>query len=895
MKASAWIRLYSSAVALVLFAAASSPLAAQPAPIASYPFNGSATDATGNGHNGTVVGAQPTVDRFGNAKSAFAFDGNDYIEVPHASDLAFGTASIFTINAWVQVCRRQSDFAGIVAKGPSGTHYPGYQFFVHGNAVAGETGLSNGSFMRVIGSTPLSDGRWHMLTFVLSTADNQISVFLDGRLEGINRSDGISPSMGFEAPLFIGHERNADVYFTGAIDDVRIYRSALTVSELATLFVEDGWDGTTPGNGETLTLRSLDGTTICRGDSVRLAAGGAEGLQWSPASGLSSTTGSNVVARPTRTTTYTVRGAAAGNCDVAQSKSITIEVIGPLASAGLPRASCIGSTVTIGAPATEGKPPYVYRWSPAELVSDAAIATPTITVDQTRMYYVTVTDGSGCSNTDSVRIEALPQPVLELNDTSFCSGTNGVVIGSPASSGTPPMTYRWRPSTGLSNDAVAQPRARPAATTRYEVTVTDAEGCTTTGTVNVTVKPQVTLDAGGDKVICANDTVMIGRPVSPGLQIVWSPADGLSDPTSPQPIASPAFTTVYIATVLDPVGGCSATDSVVVTVLHTTVAIGGPQDYGVHLPELEIDNEHAITNTSVTPITVDSITIASPFEILATSRSLPCTLLPGEFIRVRVRYAAEPGVQRRALRVFISAPCVVASELDLQGSGDDRALAVVRVEDFSGPAGAHLRMRLVLDSAIALDRAGAQLFTATVAFDRTLLYPADERTMRADSAMRRIDIEGAWIGTSHVLAEVDMTAMLGHAESTPLLLESFEWIAPKSPIPTRTIDGVFTLDSVCGDGGKRLIEPGVRTLLRAVTPHPVSTTARVVYVLEEAGPARLSIVDQLGNEVMKIFDEEFRPGTGEASLDVTSLPSGAYLLLLRTATRMVTTPLEVTR
>jgi len=48
--------------------------------VASYPFNGNADDESGNGLNGTVVDAIPSVDRFGYENSAYGFDGNNGTE-----------------------------------------------------------------------------------------------------------------------------------------------------------------------------------------------------------------------------------------------------------------------------------------------------------------------------------------------------------------------------------------------------------------------------------------------------------------------------------------------------------------------------------------------------------------------------------------------------------------------------------------------------------------------------------------------------------------------------------------------------------------------------------------------------------------------------------------------
>lgn len=68
--------------------------------VAYYPFNGNPKDSVGN-HDGTVVnGATLTTDRFGKQNSAYNFDGNQWIEVPHQDDLNFSTE--FTISLWIK-------------------------------------------------------------------------------------------------------------------------------------------------------------------------------------------------------------------------------------------------------------------------------------------------------------------------------------------------------------------------------------------------------------------------------------------------------------------------------------------------------------------------------------------------------------------------------------------------------------------------------------------------------------------------------------------------------------------------------------------------------------------------------------------------------------------------
>src|SRR5687767_3937440 len=69
--------------------------------VAHYPFSGNANDESGNGHHGVVTGATLIADRFGQARSAYLFDGKDFITVPHSPEFSFRPDQEFTIAAWV--------------------------------------------------------------------------------------------------------------------------------------------------------------------------------------------------------------------------------------------------------------------------------------------------------------------------------------------------------------------------------------------------------------------------------------------------------------------------------------------------------------------------------------------------------------------------------------------------------------------------------------------------------------------------------------------------------------------------------------------------------------------------------------------------------------------------
>lgn len=65
--------------------------------------------------------------------------------------------------------------------------------------------------------------------------------------------------------------------------------------------------------------------TICEGESVSLSVTGADGYSWKPVNGLNITTGSNVIASPSETMTYTVIGTNGSGC--VDSTTVKVNVL----------------------------------------------------------------------------------------------------------------------------------------------------------------------------------------------------------------------------------------------------------------------------------------------------------------------------------------------------------------------------------------------------------------------------------------------------------------------------------------------------------------------------------------------------------------------------------------
>ncbi|MFO7789862.1 MAG: PKD domain-containing protein [Bacteroidales bacterium] len=100
--------------------------------------------------------------------------------------------------------------------------------------------------------------------------------------------------------------------------------------------------------------------------------------------------------------------------------------------------------------------------------------------------------------------------------------------------------------------------------------------CSNTISQDIEINDFPTVDAGPDTTICADRTVQIGTPEISGYSYQWFPTSTLDQGNIAQPVASPeAQITNYILVVTDDATGCTASDTVEVTMLPPAVADGG--------------------------------------------------------------------------------------------------------------------------------------------------------------------------------------------------------------------------------------------------------------------------------------------------------------------------------
>jgi hypothetical protein len=206
--------------------------------VAFYPFNGNANDASGNNLHGTVSGASPGIDRFGNANKAYTFDGtDDFINMGNPAALQLNNT--VTFSCWVNIVAFKTQF--IFTKiffDPNQGGNPAKGYAIYQNAFGNGTPSfseviysSSGLASSYVGET-ITTGTWIFVTLVIEQSSwkfYQNGVLIND-VPGTNLLDD-----GTLGDLNIGRY-SGGFNFDGRIDDVTIYNRALTANEVTQLY-----------------------------------------------------------------------------------------------------------------------------------------------------------------------------------------------------------------------------------------------------------------------------------------------------------------------------------------------------------------------------------------------------------------------------------------------------------------------------------------------------------------------------------------------------------------------------------------------------------------------------------------------------------------------------------
>lgn len=251
--------------------------------------------------------------------------------------------------------------------------------------------------------------------------------------------------------------------------------------------------------------------TVCAGTPVTLGSTVMDGytFSWTSIPAGYSGQGFTPQVTPTTITTYVLTYTnQQSNCVVIDSVTI---YAGPVVNAGGDAITCQQAPVQLGSAPVNG---YTYAWTSSPAGFTANTAQVNVQPTTTTTYYLSVTDGSNCHNSDTVTVfvNNPPQPqVVALGSLAFCAGDSTALQAANFTN------VLWLPGGQTTNTIIV------ADSGNYSFIVNPGEACADTSNIVTTVVnplPQILINA--DIYSCSNGTVeLLGPPGFAGY--LWQP------------------------------------------------------------------------------------------------------------------------------------------------------------------------------------------------------------------------------------------------------------------------------------------------------------------------------------------------------------------------------------
>jgi PKD repeat protein len=219
--------------------------------------------------------------------------------------------------------------------------------------------------------------------------------------------------------------------------------------------------------------------------------------------------------------------------------------------------------------------------------TNSASLNPVIRFNNQGTYTVTLSLTNKCGTFDTIQtftVKRKPEVALSGIPPFLCAGLSITPTATYAPCLGTISTYAWSFPGGNPSSSISQTPGTityPSAG-NYSVSLAVTNECgTTTVSASITIQNAPVAVAGNDKLYCSGGNAQIGGASTGGNTYSWSPATGLSSTTVSNPtvtLAANGTTTVtqnYTVTVTNQ-AGCSATDTVIVTVYPPATVNAGP-------------------------------------------------------------------------------------------------------------------------------------------------------------------------------------------------------------------------------------------------------------------------------------------------------------------------------
>jgi len=218
-----------------------------------WPLDGDATDASGNGLDGTINGDVISVqDRLGNPDAAMLFPGESAAHIDLGDPTELNISGAMTLSAWVSLNADNSNNGRIIAK-MAGGGSRSWNLNIEGNVdgVANpatfQIAPTGSQILAVNDSQPLPTDEWVHMTGVFRPGE-AMEIYVNGELRAsVTTGMPVNHFSANGSPVLIG-SRNAcgNCGWMGGIDEVRVYQRALAAGDIMELYTGDPSKASSP-------------------------------------------------------------------------------------------------------------------------------------------------------------------------------------------------------------------------------------------------------------------------------------------------------------------------------------------------------------------------------------------------------------------------------------------------------------------------------------------------------------------------------------------------------------------------------------------------------------------------------------------------------------------------
>lgn len=257
-------------------------------------------------------------------------------------------------------------------------------------------------------------------------------------------------------------------------------------------------------------------------------------------------------------------------CQQSATVTVSADTVRPMVNILPPDAlDCFNTSITLSGQGSDNALAITSGWSTV----DGNFIGPSngleTAIDAPGTYTLTLTNTrNGCTNADSIEVEALSNPILGtsliVQPPACAGGAMGSITVDSIAGGTGPFVFSIN-----GNAFGAADQFNDLFPGTYELAIEDANGCTWSESVTVPEQADITVDLGPDLEVLFGEEVLLEAITNASnvAEVIWTPALGDTLPNRLQQLIVPTFSTKYAVTVID-AQGCTASDEIIILVLE---------------------------------------------------------------------------------------------------------------------------------------------------------------------------------------------------------------------------------------------------------------------------------------------------------------------------------------